>query len=422
MNCREVSDKIMSFRDLIDNFDRDFDLVKISDCKVHKSKFQESWLETMSKINDPFENYLRDEIAKREGFQFVEPFHGDLSWARYNDADGSHLWIIDRTGTKFSEDLGKFRHTPFYQGTAWIWEQSDREPIGNSNSTLLRLINQNGVTEKMIYVSGVDEENFENTGLIIVNEKMPRSGSRKYFLDDTGGINFKLGRVAYEPLTMMREGRAWVYFSDASTHLIRLIDQSNEEIVTPSNFSLECQAFSDGVSWVGDGKRKYWQLYDAAGEVLFEKRDVVEPFEFHEDRAFVKKGIYLDEKYFLIDKTGAELAGPFDYTPGFFDHGVSGVKQGDKWFLIDKSGNRIDNKNYREIKNFRNGIFFVSGEGGWHLINHRGNEISEQRYLKPMISANHLRYDNLVDVCDAAGPGKWFGQINEWGQRFFGKK
>ncbi len=102
---------------------------------------------------------------------------------------------------------------------------------------------------------------------------------------------------------------------------------------------------------------------------------------------------YRDIKYYLIDGTGKEIAGPFDYVEGF--------REGMSWFSINGQFGFVNNKGeiaikpvYMNARSFIDGCAWVQKQDGTYcLIGIKGKEVTPaKKYVNPIRFPYQTKY------------------------------
>jgi len=102
---------------------------------------------------------------------------------------------------------------------------------------------------------------------------------------------------------------------------------------------------------------------------------------------------YRDIKYYLIDGTGKEIAGPFDYVEGF--------REGMSWFSINGQFGFVNNKGeivikpvYMNARSFIDGYAWVQRQDGTYcLIDIKGKEVTPaKKYVNPIRFPYQTKY------------------------------
>lgn len=111
---------------------------------------------------------------------------------------------------------------------------------------------------------------------------------------------------------------------------------------------------------------------------------------------------YRENRYFLIDSTGKEIAGPFNYVDGF--------REGMSWFSIDRQFGFVNTKGEKVIKPvYRNARSFIDGyawvqkqDSTFCLIDLKGKEVTPaKKYVNPIQLPYQTKY-LIEDVKDGS--------------------
>jgi hypothetical protein len=319
MNCEQITENLRILQKIGAELPSYFSFENLNESLKTKNDFSSFAKENLKEVFDPYKVELRDELARRNGYDFVSEFTEGRAWAvKNNQADEPKVFLIDETGREFfADDVSSIDidHTVFRNGKAWV-----RVQLNESGKNAHRLIDKSG---RRIALYGAENEfyfdSYAETGTIL-----GRTPNGVYFyFDEDGNVMFASGWASdFEYATPFSDGLAWVRRAgtlkliDLTGKVIKEYDKDNDpyEIL-----ELDPEPFRDGLSRVTYGNYMTG-FFDTSGVEVF-TLSAQEVHDFSDGKCLVQKG---SSEYFFVDKKGGKDSRTYAYA-GDYHEGFASV-------------------------------------------------------------------------------------------------
>lgn len=201
------------------------------------------------------------------------------------------------------------------------------------------------------------------------------------YIDERGNVVIE---PQFERAAPFSDGLAWVRLQDRGepmhhNHNVAFIDETGR-LAFGQRFWFASD-FSEGLAavqlWADDADAALCGCIDKRGQMVIEQRKV-EFLEFSEGRAAVYARIGDDQKWGIVDRTGAFVL-PLEYDDtNSFSGRLAAVKPlGRDYGFVDRDGNWILEPQFQGVTDFEDGVagVFVEGEGGF-IIDRAGERLA----------------------------------------------